>query len=344
MARNTRRSNGMKKLQPAVQTMFFNTESTESGTNQTKTSFIDLSQCACLLNRRFYRQGINWAVSRIQIFSSVSGSITVSKLPNTWVMSNAWEKGFRAWQQMNDDALEEAPSTKPRFLDFKIYADADHHEAGFGNNLLPKSIKDATTFPQALPGEWVASSIKIPYTDNDPGNIADREILAVGGNYQGAGDSGKNSVSLIEGYANSRALPSIKDPNTPADMADADGVSPENWISALFNEGTNQDDRVLNDMFDDNNRAPYPFEGDTINTDTMYPGGPNQLEGLELHGYGQITGTTIGGQTQLKGGMFPCGLIRIDHTTASEAANLAVIVDLVPGDHRGYLCEPMTDM
>ena len=33
----------------------------------------------------------------------------------------------------------------------------------------------------------------------------------------------------------------------------------------------------------DNNIAPYPFENDGANVDTMYPGGANQLPGLMLH-------------------------------------------------------------
>ena len=351
MARNTRRSNGMKKIQPAVQTMVFNTSATPSGVNQVKTSYIDLSQCASLLNRRFYRQGINWAVSRIQIFSGVSGSVIVSKLPNTWVMSNAWEKGFRAWQKMNDEALEESESVKPRFMDFKIYADAGHHTAGYGDNLLPKSVGDANVYPAdfvpAVPGEWESSKILIPLTGpsaTDPGQVTEREVIAVGPSYPGNGDSGLNAVSLIEGYANSRALPSIVDPNVPDDAADADGGTAENWIAAIFNDGTQQTDEVLGVLTEENNLAPYPFENDGVNIDTMYPNGETQLRGMELHDFGSITSTTIGGQTTLKGGMFPCGLIRIDHTTADTAANLFVVVDLVPGNHRGYLCEPMTDM
>ena len=30
-----------------------------------------------------------------------------------------------------------SPSVRPRFMDFKIYADADHHAAGFGAPVLP---------------------------------------------------------------------------------------------------------------------------------------------------------------------------------------------------------------
>ena len=349
MARNTRRSNGMKKIEPAVQTMFFNTPATQSGVNQSQTSFIDLSQCASLLNRRFYRQGINWAVSRIQIFSSTAGSVVVSKLPNTWTMSNSWEKGFRTWEKMNDEAFEETESVRPKFLDFKIYADNEHHDAGFGDNLLPKSITDATTFTQAVPGEWESSKFVIPdTTQGASGGVNEFEVIAVGANYPGASTATTlDAVSLIEGYAASRGLPNVLDPNAPDDAHETDGPTPANWLTAIFNDGTQQSEEILETMagpLAENNIAPYPFENDGVSVDTMYPGGANQLTGLELHDFGQITGTTIGGQTTLKGGMFPCGLIRIDHTTSSTAANLAVIIDLVPGPHRGYMCAPMTDM
>ena len=209
MARNSRRSRGLKKLEPAVETLYFNTP--VAGAGGTTTSYIDLSQCASLLNRRFYRQGLNWAVSRIQVFSGVGATVVVSKLPTTWVMSNAWEKSFRAWQRMNNEALEGSESVKPRFLDFKIYADSEHHAAGFGSNLLPKSVTNATTFTQAIPGEWAPSQVHIPSAS--PGYLAaDRELIAVGASYPGNGASGFNAVSLIEGYAASRALPNIEDP------------------------------------------------------------------------------------------------------------------------------------
>jgi len=333
----------MKKIEPAVQTLTFEFDVLAGGTPQDFT--LDLSQCASLVNRRFYRQGINWAVSGFKLLTSAqSGTIQIRKLPETWIMSNSWEKGFRVWQRMNNEALEESESVRPRFLDFKIYADDVHHTAGFDGNLLPGVFTPA--FAPAVPGEWTASSVKIPYTDNSPGNIADRELIATGGNYSGAGFSGKNAVSLIEGYANSRGLPAIADPNAPADAADADGISPENWMSAVFNEGTNQDDRVLGDMITGNNIAPYPFENDGVNLDTMYPGGENQLPGLQVHDAELITGTTVGGTTRMKGGMFPCGLVRINAVNTDEVSTMNIVmqVDLVPGNHRGYLCEPMTEM
>jgi hypothetical protein len=129
----SKRSN---KIEPAVQTMTVTIPTVAAGT--VGTYYCDLSQIASLANRRFYRQGINWALSGIKIRSAAGalGVISVSKLPNTWVMSNAWEKSMRAWMKMNRDAMEET-SVRPKFLDFKIYADAQHHAAGYADNLLP---------------------------------------------------------------------------------------------------------------------------------------------------------------------------------------------------------------
>jgi hypothetical protein len=336
-----------KKIEPAVKTFVYN-YSVPSNTLQNNT--IDLSQCASLLNRRFYRQGINWAVSSIKVLTSGSttGLIGISKLPETWVMSNAWEKGFRAWLRMNDEALDETPSVKPRFMDYKVYADTIQHTAGFGANLLPTA--DLLAGTPATAGEWESSKMIIPLTGPsvaDPGQTTEREIIAVGGNYPGvSAATGLNAVSLIEGYANSRALPNIVDPNVPDDAADADGGTAENWLAATFNDGTQQTDDVIAVAIDENNLAPYPFENDGVNLDTMYPNGENQLTGLQIHDIDTITGTTVGGITRIKGGLFPCGLVRVDvqNTSPDTSMGVNLLIELVPGHHRGYLCEPMTDM
>lgn len=329
------------KIEPAVMTMTFSIPTTSP--NQVTNSYIDLSQVASLVNRRFYRQGINWAVAGFKFTSAAgnSGIVGVNKLPNTWVMSNAWEKSMRAWVRMNNEALAETDSVRPRFLDFKIYADAAHHSAGFSANLLPYSL--GVNF--ATPGEWEPSKVIIPDSSN-PGFSTEREMIATGSNYPGAGASGFNAVSCIEGYAASRSLPNILDPNRPDDAADVDGTIPANWMQAIFNEGTNQDEQVLEDMIAENNIAPYPFENDGINADTMYPGGANQLTGLQLHDFSLVTGTTIGGHTHLKGGNFPCGLVNVTSAAAADGTGLSLTlqVSLVPGLHRGYECESMTEM
>lgn len=326
-----------RNIEPAVQTLVFNTTPTPGGTTGEFT--IDLSQCASIINRRFYRQGINWAVAGIKVITAGTGSIQIKKLPNTWVMANAWKKSFATWQRMNNEALAETESIRPKFLDFKIYADDKHHQDGFGANLLPLG----GTLSPATAGEWIASKIVVPNSAATTGAVTSLEVKAVGANYQGGGASTLDAVSCIEGYAASRALPYSRDPNVPGDAADVEGVTPENWMAALFNQGTQQIDEVITDMSNENNEAPYPFEDDGTNLDTMYPGGANQLTGLQIHDWESISGTTIGGITRCKGGNFPCGLMRFDWSPETTS-NIVIQVDLMPGHHRGYMCEPMGDM
>lgn len=332
--RNYRKSS--KKIQPSEMTLTFEID---------KTGVIDLSQCISLVNRRFYRQGLNWAVSDFKfLFSSQPGvdegvTVSIDRLPTTWVMSNAWEKGFRAWQKMNMDAIAETPSVKPKFLDFKIYADNQHQAEGFGKNLLPSTSSinyvGSTSYN---PGEWISSKIHVPFGPSSPGNTTDLEIMAVGKNYVGGTTP---VVSLIEGYANSRGLPYTVDPNVPTESVDADGSTPENWLSALANDGLDQDSEVIDDMITENNQAPYPYEGDGNYFETMYPGGASNASGLTRHDTAFITNTTVGGTTHLKGGSFPCGLLRINNP--GELVGILQI-SLVPGTHRGYLAETMVDM
>lgn len=334
------------KIEPSVQTLTFSQLSNpviRPANPNTSYYYFDLSQIASLANRRFYRQGINWAVAGFKIVSQTQGTFTVQKLPNTWVMSNAWEKSFRTWTRMNNEALAETESVRPRFLDFKIYADDLHHANGFAINQLPDSAMGTY---QA--GEWEASKASIPLVSPAgaflPGETVEREFIAVGANYPGVSPvTTHDALSLIEGYAASRGLPNIADPNTPDDASDVGGGTPENWMQAIFNEGTDQASDVLEDMVTENNIAPYPFENDGVNADTMYPGGANQGTGLQIHDITQVTPTTIGGITRMKGGNFPCGLVCLSYF-GTETPNILLQIDLIPGNHRGYLCESMTEM
>jgi len=336
--RNYRKSS--KKIQPAVMKFNFIFSASTSGK---ESRHIDLSQVASLVNRRFYRQGLNWAVQGFKLVTTANnGSISIHKLPNTWVMSNAWEKGFRAWMKQQREAMQEVASIKPKFLDYKIFMNKDHRTAGSLANLLPHS---AATIGQpiqvATPGEWEYSKI---YTPSAPTGVPTGpngfNIMAVGAN----DFITTNTVSLIQGYANSRGLPDVIDPNAPDDAADTDDNNPENWLSAMFNEGTGQVAEVIDDALADNNQSPYPYEGDGVAVTTMYPGGATQMNSLEIHSQEFVTNSTIGGTTRLAGGNFPCGLIEVSTFDFKPGDGLLLEVTLVPGTHRGYLAEEMTDM
>jgi hypothetical protein len=318
-------------MEPAVLTMTFATP----GTGATR-NYIDLSQVASLCNRRFYRQGINWAVAGFKVSSTRTGTVNIFKLPNTWVLSNAWMKSFKAWRKMIALATENSgsQSIEGKFSDFKIFADAQHHQAGMAANLRPLDSAGVA----AAAGEWVPSKFQLP---NATSNLSTpQDIVAVGANFPGISPAtGANAVSMIQGYADSRALPYQEDPNVPAD-ADT------NWMVRLFSDGSEQDQEVVAELEVAGDQAPYPYEGDGTNPDTMYPGGETNMPNLEWHDLVTIYESNVSNGIsiqRLKGGNFPCGLICIDWQP-NESANLVIQIDLIPGAHRGYLCEKMGDM
>ena len=105
----------------------------------------------------------------------------------------------------------------------------------------------------------------------------------------------------------------------------------------MFDVGDQNDD-VLDNATDTNDELPY----DQI----AYPGEAANFGGLQWHDIIQLhstSGTTSIGTQMGKGGNFPCGLMAINWNP-EESANLVIQINLIPGNHRGYLCEPMTEM
>ena len=322
MARRT-----SNKIQPAVMTVSMITPTVPSGTVGEFTA--DLSQITSLLNRRFYRQGLNWAVAGIKILTTVQGNVSVTKLPNTWVTSNAWEKAFRAWNKQQMDTIEEsgAESAVARFRDFKVHADPLHVTNGFTSNLLPVDAAN----DEYTPGEWESSLIVLPNNLPDASGsiIEPREyrLHMVGSNFHTAAPTGSRGV--IEGYADSRAYPQSPDPVSPA----VDDT--QNWLARMFDVGADTSE-IIDNATDRNDNLPYP--------QVDYPGGETQAPTLEYHDGSIVTASTIGGTTRLKGGNFPCGLMRFNWNPTDVTSGIRIEIDLVPGNHRGYLCEPMTEM
>lgn len=331
-----------KKLQPAVRTITF--PILDAGVQ-----YVDLSQAASLVNRRFYRQGLNWAVSGFTLHTSNvdaaigTGSVTVAKIPNTWVSSNAWEKAFRAWNKQQMETVDQsgAESAVARFRDFKIHADAGHVTKGFGQNMLPGNLTDTANWEFFAPGEWESSLIVLPNNLPDATGtlIEPREykLHMVGNNFHTAAPFG--SRGIIEGYADSRAYPQSPDPVSPA----VDDTN--NWLARMFDVGSDTSE-ILDNATDRNDNLPYP--------QVNYPGGQTQAPDLQYHDNLNITTTTVSGKTTCRGTSVPCGLLKFN-IDASLAAVVAIPgaapapvawiqVHLVPGSHRGYLCEPMMEM
>jgi hypothetical protein len=326
------RKRTMKKIEPAMLTFKYNL--TNSGDDSYTADTVDLSQCASAVNRRFYRQGLNWAVAGFSVLTKSTGQITIQKLPDTWQMTNAWQKAMSHWLRQQNEAVEEggSESAVARFRDFKILADSiQHSNATFGpdgivslNNLLPLDISGT----EVMEGEWEMSQIVIP-NFSGPGLNYEPYLHMVGDDIGGV----SGSKALIKGYENSRAFPQSPDPVSPS-LGSAD-----NWLRAMFDVGDNSD-LVVQNATDKNDNLPYDQDN--------YPGGDTNMPYMQINDEAFITTSTIGGKTNLKGGTFPCGLVRIRNKSNDKETGWTetpqLLIHLVPGPHRGYMCEPMQEM
>ncbi len=324
-----RKSNGKlsrknRKRQPATLQMNF--------VVPTGTSYVDLSLCASILNRRGYKQqDMTWGVSEFELLGGGTGIVQIKKLPETWVFANAYTKGKALWHKMNEQVLEEEESIRGKYADFKIYMDeemAGHTIQDNGNTggriLTPvQSVGGSNQWTLASfsggspPADWNYSQYTIP-NDGGGGVTQSYYIHAVGPN--GA------TKGLIAGYELSRARVQNPDPNVPTSQG---------WMTDLFDVGEQLDE--LRDVIeDDNDRPPYanPSSGSTA----FYPGGSQEQPGLQVHSFCQFTGTTVSAKNRIQGGLFQNGLIKIEN---GSDTTLSLIIHMLPGSHRGYYCEEM---
>ena len=319
------KKNSVMKTDPAVMKMRFATTAV-AGSGGSDSYYVDLSQAASILNRRFYRQGLRWGVGSIKILSLITnGSVTCRKAMNTWVVGGAWNKTMRKWLEQQNHALEKAgaQSAAAAFRDYKVFLDdqhvTDYLAAGSDLNATNLIPIDGAGAP-FLFGEWEASQVVIP-NDGAPGTTTEYLVKLHGGN-------DANAKSVIRGYAFSRARPFSPDPDTPAVET--------GWLSQLQDVGDNQSEVVVNAV-DKNDNLPYHA--------SVYPGAPGSGATSYVHDTAFISATTVGGTSYLKGGEFPCGLMRFDVVNNDSASkNIVIEIDLIPGPHRGYLCESMTEM
>ena len=309
----------MPKLQPAAMQMMFYTGKRTGDSSD----WIDISQAASMVNRRFYRQGLQWAVSGMTVSFDATGQATgefrVETLPTTWVMSNAWHKTFAAWKKQQDIALDESnqESVVAKFRDFKIFMDTAHVEdyTDLGGsallrdvNLLPRTevseFETSVSWPTDSPkGEWEPSVIVLPNqanpTGSEVGTQAETKLLhAVGGVGTGSPDT---SRGIVAGYSYSRSVPQSPDPEVDPRVDDEE----YNWLRNMFDDG-NADETILANT-QRNDELPY--------AQLEYPNGGLNGNGLQVVHKRFIPSTGVTNTLQLGGFVAPCGLVKVTNTT-----------------------------
>jgi hypothetical protein len=301
----------MPKIQPAVKTFEL-----RLGGLSPIIGYADIGQIASVVNRRAYRQGMQWMVGGITVVDMTgtgSFTVTVQKLPETWVVAQAWKAGFQAWQKQQKEALMDSNSMSAmgRYRDFKIFADTGHAQLGTGANLRPVDALSS----YYLAGEWDASDIVVPH---DPGHGVNTSYTI-----KMIGTSG-SSKALISGYAQSRARPQSLDPAHPAIEL--------SWLNQMFDTGGDNDD-VIDHATNENDDAPYDIDD--------YPGSTNNAPTMEIVASKHIDASNEGREVGIPGFVAPCGLLRFE---INEGATARIFIHMVPGPYRGYMAAPMGEM
>lgn len=306
-----------KKLDPAELSYIFKFP----GSSGTK--YIDIAQCASMVNRRLYRQGRCYYVSKITAVMAGGGSITLCTLPDTWVISNAWVKAFNLWKSMQNRVLKDNPSVKGKWRDFKVFFDPAHVNGGFGasgptDNLKPSDCAGT----EIKDGEWNMSTLVLPQHDVDPATgvvlAADEfEVHMIGADVGGPLPANLTSGGIVKMYQDTRARQN-QDPLVP-------GTMPDSWGTQLTDSGSQ--DPELADLIDAENDLP-PYDNDE------YPGGGGNFDGGCIQSILMSTATLpIDKDLGFK---VPLGLIKVGWQVESYAG-VFLKIDLVPGNYKGLL-------
>ncbi len=308
--------------------------------------YIDIAQCLSIVNRRSYRQGMNYAVDNMSFKYAPLGptpeesfmSIVVSKVPTTWAADNSTTKAFEFWKEQRAEVLKEQPSLKAKWSDFKIFLDANHVNKTIAENLIPhSSISDScgSANVEFLKGEWDASEIVFPVTGGSGGTgAANQQTMHVVGNNLPAGAfqvATGTSFSLIEAYANSRRTPQSPDPSTT-------GVSETTnpYATLAAPDSTFQD--IAENVLEHNAEAPYDLDD--------YPGGTDNAPFAQIvkkmypSNFGSTTNVASVSIANTGSFLAPFGLVRIDTCGLSSSVDYIIIeMDIVPGRYKGVLAE-----
>lgn len=294
------------------------------------THYVDISQIVSLINRKFLRQGLNWVVSNLELWTDGNTQCTVAKLPDSWVMANAWTKSFKLWQDSQDQVLDvDGRSIVSPYHDFKVFYDSDHEVAGVGGNLIPSLFQIAAA---GASYDWDPIEVQIP-NDPVPGTTTGYNMHAIG-------PSTATSKGMIAGYAASRARPQQREPNV------VDVISPEGWMREMFDVGDNLEE--IREDLEDNNVSPPYLVGAPGSQLEYYPGGAsNASTDLAFLQDVLVTRAATSLNADSTGSfMAPCGLLKLVTKYAAESAPSAILLflEVSPGPVKGFLAQPMQEM
>lgn len=224
-------------------------------------TIVDTADMLSQLNRRAYRQGMEYAYDRLEMFQNQSQSaaeLTVYRLPQTWVSANTWVKAFSVWRHQRMEAMDDSDSwsMEAAYADFKIYYNESHYSGTTpgGTNVNNAQPIECFTASAALAidpesrTEWQYANFQIPYATSaaaQHGGMLGPDVS----DYRG----------LIHNYALSRARVNPEDPS----IVDATGAG--QFSGGLFNQMRASPTALTEDIIENiqsrNDSPPYVVGG-----------------------------------------------------------------------------------
>ena len=207
------------------------------------TMYLDIARDLSLLNRRLYRQGMDYHIKSITFMSrnTPTGSATASVVPCTWTVMNAYRRGRAAWNAANKDAMKNVNSSiVGKWADFRIDPVNGIQSTAY---LTPEDAA-GNAYPAGT-FDWEKAKFEHHADDANGANIhLLGDHLQSGNNYA--------SVGLVKSYFESRVRTRPEDPILDGDISD-------DYITTLMDSDEVQSRRIQNiEAFGDN--PPYDHD------------------------------------------------------------------------------------
>lgn len=320
------------RAQPAELALRY--ELTNSSTPGTETSwYVDLAKDLSLVNRRLYKQGMQYHVSGIEVVSRntlagvygntqgtgggpitttpgvlSAGYISVSTAPNTWITQMAHKRARTLYERQFETLPDNIKAAT--WDDFRVYLSDDHRLKG---NMQPLDNGGANL----AHGAWQYARFESP--DGTTG--ADGFYGHLLGAHNGA-PGGYVSVGLIKSYADGRQTVS---PDSTSSTVDSDDP-----LINLFDDGTTTDERT-EERINNGLNPPYGLQN--------YTGSGIGASGNKP--FVQHHGVLSNGMTRMGGFLAPCGLLEFEITSEIANDTYNVLIRLKSGSYKGVAADSL---
>jgi hypothetical protein len=307
----------MPKIEPAVRQLYYIVPD--------GTTYIDLAKDLSKVNRRLYRQGMSYVVQDIQL-GMVAGmqatdvyQISFSTAGNSWIVHNAWKKGFAAWRGQVREVENMTGIKAGSWNDFKVYLDDSMED---GTTLEPYAADGAVYSA----GEWEYSALVF----DDDGTERDLKMHLIGSSNL-ADTNEESGIGLVNEYSISRSLVQANDPDVPSTASDS--------IYAKLMGTDEMTDRIVDNVETANDNPPYH--------QNEYPGGATNADVAVPVRIGSVNATQS--SMTIPGFVAECGLIKVSTNEiqldggnpsvyeVTSAPTAVLIITVAPGPYRGVL-------